>query len=88
MSVKSKPSTEVHADASKISDTESSGEGPSFAIAPCWPIGYRSPMPHADVDGQRIHFEDSGDDGPPTANLTNPHPVNDAILAFLSGLPD
>lgn len=28
-------------------------------------MGYRSPMPHADVNGQRIYFEDTGGDGPP-----------------------
>jgi 3-oxoadipate enol-lactonase len=28
-------------------------------------MGYRSPMPHAAVNGQRIFFEDTGGDGPP-----------------------
>ncbi len=41
-----------------------SGCAGSFGIRPCWPIRYVAPMPHADVNGQRIRFEDSGGDGP------------------------
>jgi hypothetical protein len=56
-------------------------------------------MPHADVDGQRIFFEDTGGGlrgsgpvvavrGGHAANLTNREPVNAAIREFLAGLPD
>lgn len=29
-------------------------------MSPCWPIRYGRPMPHADLNGQRIYFEDTG----------------------------
>src|SRR5918995_4572054 len=66
MSVNSKPGTAAQTDGSKISDTwcASSADGRSLGIRPCWPIGYVAPMPHADINGQRIYFEDSGGDGP------------------------
>jgi hypothetical protein len=52
-------------------------------------------MPHADVDGQRVNFEDSGGDGPlagagqrvpgaaHAANLVHPEPADAAIAGFL-----
>src|SRR5215207_3129379 len=66
MSVKSNPGTVVHEPGSKISDTTEGWVvgGWSFGIRPCWPIGYVAPMPHADINGQRIYFEDSGGEGP------------------------
>jgi hypothetical protein len=27
-------------------------------------MGYRAPMPHADVNGQKLFFEDTGGNGP------------------------
>lgn len=60
MSVKSKPGTADHSSGSKISET---GCG-SFAICTSWPLDYLLPMPHAEINGQKIYFEDTGGDGP------------------------
>ena len=47
-------------------------------------------MPHAEVNGQQIFFEDTGGDGPAVilahGFLTNPEPVNAAIREFLAAL--
>ena len=56
MSVNSNPATVFHAAGSKISETTRGAAG--SAIVPCWPIGYRAPMLHADINGQRLHLED------------------------------
>jgi len=50
-------------------------------------------MPHADVSGQRIRFEDGGGDrlarvgGPDVGNLadSDPDPVDHAVRAALAG---
>ena len=49
-------------------------------------------MPQADVNGQRIFFEDAGGDGSPVilahGFLMDREPVDAAIREFLAGLPD
>src|SRR6187431_3298357 len=66
MSVNSKPGTAAQAVGSKISETGvvSAADGGLLGICPCWPIRYVAPMPHADINGQRIYFEDTGGEGP------------------------
>ena len=61
MSVKSNPGTCVHAAGSKISETCAAAGGVGvFAIFPSWPLRYRLTMPHAQINGQEIYFEDTG----------------------------
>lgn len=57
MSVKSNPGTACQADGSKVSET-----GP--VMAPML-ARYGRVMPHAEVNGQRLHYVDHGGDGPP-----------------------